>query len=195
MSSFTEKTNASRMPIQNAGSASPIWLSPDTTTAEAWRWRTAAKIPTGTAINSASTIPTRTRLNVTPSRGWICGHTWSLVTYDVPRSPVKRSLIHDPYCEVSGRSVPSWCRSWWTAAGVACVPRSVVAGSPGIQAQTAKITTDATASVSTRKPRRRARLRAIGALSGRGEVERQRHGVDRYPGHVFLTDHQIRQQE
>ncbi len=85
------------MPARKPGIATPSWLPAPIRIPEALRCRTAAIVPSGIAIASATIIAVTTRMRLTCSLSKTSGLMSCLVMYEVPKSPVMRPPTQSKY--------------------------------------------------------------------------------------------------
>ena len=100
-------------------------------TPSARRWREPATTPSGTATTTDSTVEASTSGAVTVSFSPSSLVTVSPLSADVPKSPCRMPLIQSKYCATSDRSRPSSSRIASIRSGVASVPPTTRARSPG----------------------------------------------------------------
>ena len=143
------KAATSRIATRKLGTATPICVTMSTTA----DLRRAAYMPSGTAMSSVNAMVTPHRIAETCILSSTSGVMFFRVASEMPKLPRSSPPIHEKYCTISGRSVPSCAVSFATAASVAVVPRATRAGSPGTMRSSTKITTDAATSEPTKRPR------------------------------------------
>ena len=95
--------------------------------------RVAARTPIGTPMRTAQVRAAAVRLKVTGSRPRIASRTGCPRKNDRPSSPRTTRESHRTNCTGSGWSSPSRTRSSATACGLASIPSSTAAGSPGMR--------------------------------------------------------------
>ena len=119
------------MPSTNSGMARPRLVY----TRVALSARLPARIPdtrpSGIPTINATKVPAMTRPTVTGRRWEISCATSSCETRDVPRSPCTALLSQSQYCPSSGLLRPRSSRICSTCFGVASIPASWSAWSPG----------------------------------------------------------------
>ncbi len=93
---------------------------------------TAATIPAGTAMSSATSMAATVSAIVTGKRARIAPVTDSLLNSDVPRSPCRAEPAQVKYWTSTGSLSPSRSRVASICSAVAFSPAIVIAGSPGI---------------------------------------------------------------
>src|SRR5688572_8027530 len=109
-------------------------------------WRTAAMMPTGSAISSEMASAMSASSSVIGSRWPISSSTGRFVHSDSPRSPRTARPAHSTYCTCSGRFRPSLARSSSMSLAYAFSSSMSWTASPGMRRGRANTTTDAISS-------------------------------------------------
>ncbi len=125
----------SRRPHQKIGIEKPVSEMPITVWSRIEPRLTAARMPAGMPIASASAMANTDSSTVAGNRAKNSPSTGLRVTIELPRSPWSRLPRKPRYCSTSGRSKPYWAIIWAWRSGL--MPRSPTisrTGSPGDQA-------------------------------------------------------------
>jgi hypothetical protein len=142
---FTKKTTIRIIASQKMGMLIPVRARTEVALSSSEYCLTAEITPTGTPTSTATSIANAVSSSVAGSRSRSSVVTGRPVTTESPRSPLTASKRKSPYWTMTGLSRPMFSLTWATCSWVACWPRSIWAGSPGM-ARTIKNTTKETPS-------------------------------------------------
>ena len=120
------------MPSQKLGSETPSRAKVVDPWSTHERGRSAATMPAGKAMTSATTKALATSWSVTGSAPRMSASAGCLETHDVPKFPASTARSQRTYWTTMGWSSPISRRICAITCGVASVPSMTAAGSPGM---------------------------------------------------------------
>ena len=137
---------------QNPGTALASCMSVRDTTSTTPPGRMALATPSTHDTASATAVAYTASSSVTGSVCAMTCHTGAPYVREVPQSPVSTPHIQETYCSGRERSRPIDSRSCCRACGVASVPSTSVAVSPGTTCSAANVSSDTTKSTASAAP-------------------------------------------